>query len=122
MRSILGCYIPCRIGRDMNKTYNRILDLVTNSDRTDEVSQERAGNAIEKRHETNLANTKTAEEHGRQSAFHKLQGNGPMRRKSEKSRDAIMKTANTSRDQQTRVLKNMNNRRVTGAFTDPKDK
>ena len=106
----------------MNNTYNRILDLVTSSDRTDEVSRERIGNAIEKRYETNLANLKTAEEHGRQSNFHRLQGNTKKRKKSDKARDAAMQTANTSRDQQTRVLKNMNNRRVTGAFTDPQDK
>ena len=30
MRSILGCYIPCRIGQDMNNTYNRMLILVVN--------------------------------------------------------------------------------------------
>tara|TARA_R110000751_G_scaffold267021_1_gene365994 strand:+ start:208 stop:528 length:321 start_codon:yes stop_codon:yes gene_type:complete len=106
----------------MNNTYNRILNLVTNSDRTDEVSRERVGNAIVKRQETDLANTETAEEHGRQSNFHTLQGNTKKRKKSDKSKDTAMQTANTSRDQQTRVLKNMNNRRVTGAFTDPKDK
>jgi hypothetical protein len=106
----------------MNKTYNRILDLVTNSDRTDEISQERAGNAIEKRQDKDLANMKTAEEHGRQSNFHTLQGNTKKRKRADKSREAATAIANTSRDQQTRVLQNMNNRRVTGAFTDPKDK
>ena len=106
----------------MNNTYNRILNLVTNSDRTDEVSRERVGNAIVKRQETDLANTKTAEEHGRRADYHFLQRDRKKELRSGRSQANVMKTVNKSRDQQTRVLKSMERRKSTDAFTDPKDK
>jgi len=108
----------------MNNTYNRLLELVLNDGRTDEVSQAWAAHAIKKRTKEDEPKEKRASELKKIADYHDDEGGlgtNPKTTKALRGRAAIQNVLAKSGEKQARVARKMSSRKTTGAFTDPED-